>query len=146
MAARAPSPRSRSCPCQRSICGRRRRALPPTLPKRTRVSPAIIERERICALRSTTRSRAIACWTQSRRPRQPVSVKRSVDPPSSYENSVDHPRCLSGACWAYDLKGLEEVLGGIRQGVSEEVVKLLELLVSVGKVRWSVSRGELHLV
>src|SRR5207249_2544156 len=97
------------------------------------VSPAIIERERICALLSTTRSRAIACWTRSRRPRQPVSVKRSVDPPSSYENPVDHHRCLSGSCWAYDLKGLEEVLGGIRQGVSEEVVKLSSCLSLWGR-------------
>src|SRR5205807_8556876 len=84
-AARARSLRSRCCPCQRSICGRRRKALPPTSPKRTRFSPAIIARERICVLHSTTRSRAIACWTRSRRQRQPVSVKRSVDPASSYE-------------------------------------------------------------
>src|SRR5215204_802651 len=81
-AARAHSPRSRSCPCQSSIAGRRRnaRALPPTSPKRTRVSPATIARERISAPPSKTRSRAIACWTRSRRPRRPVIVKRSADP------------------------------------------------------------------
>lgn len=68
----------RSCPCRSSTGGRRpkARALPPTSPNRTRVSPATIARERISAPRSTTRSRAIACWTRSRRPRQPVSVKR----------------------------------------------------------------------
>src|SRR3989475_343990 len=66
----------------------RRKSLPPTSPKRMRISPATIERERISAPRLTTRSRAIACWTRSRRPRQPVSVKRSIDPASSYENSV----------------------------------------------------------
>src|SRR5256885_11573044 len=37
-------------------------------------------RERISAPHSTTRSRAIGCWTRSRRPRQPVSVTRPVDP------------------------------------------------------------------
>src|SRR5947209_8643784 len=77
--------RRKSFPCQRSIGGRRRKALPPTSPRRTGVSPTITERERTCALRSTTRSRAIACWTRSRRQRQPVSVKRSVNPASSYE-------------------------------------------------------------
>jgi hypothetical protein len=47
---------------------------------RSRVSPATIARARISAPHSTTRSRAIACWTRSRRPRLPVSVKRPVDP------------------------------------------------------------------
>src|SRR5205807_2901817 len=75
--------RSKCCPYQRSIGGGRRKALPPTSPRRTRFSPAIIERERTCALRLTTRSRAIACWTRSRGQRQPVSVKRSVDSASS---------------------------------------------------------------
>src|SRR5438093_12342415 len=56
--------------------GRRRKALPRTLPRHTRVSPVIIERERISAPRSTTPSHAIACWTRSRRPRQPAGVKR----------------------------------------------------------------------
>src|SRR5829696_1559528 len=80
-AARAQSPRSRTCPCQSSIGGRRRNAwaLPPTSPKRTRVSPATIARGRICAPPSKTRSRAIACWTRSRRLRRPVIVKRSAD-------------------------------------------------------------------
>jgi len=42
---------SRSCPCRRSIGGRRRksRGLRPTSPKRMRVSPATIATERISA-------------------------------------------------------------------------------------------------
>src|SRR5207249_317149 len=42
----------------------------------SRVSPATIARERISAPRSTTPSHAIACWTRSRRLRQPAGVKR----------------------------------------------------------------------
>jgi len=34
--------------------------------------------------RSTTRSRAIGCWTRSRRRRQPDSVKRPVDPAGAF--------------------------------------------------------------
>src|SRR5207245_982856 len=78
VAARARSPRSRSCPCRSSIGSRRCTALAPTSPRRTRVSPATIARERISAPRSTTPSHAIACWTRSRRPRQPAGVKRPV--------------------------------------------------------------------
>src|SRR5207249_4556229 len=37
-----------------------------------------IARERISAPPSTTPSHAIACWTRSRRPRQPAGVKRPV--------------------------------------------------------------------
>src|SRR5207245_576310 len=72
----------RSCPCQSSTGGRRRkpRALPPTSPRRTRVSPATIATERSSAPPSKTRSRAIACSTRSRRPLRPANVKRSVDP------------------------------------------------------------------
>ena len=48
---------------------------------------------------------------------------------------MDHRRSLPGACGTYDLKCLEEVLGGIHQGIFEEVVELLELFVSVRQVR-----------
>ena len=48
---------------------------------------------------------------------------------------MDHRRSLPGARGTYDLKCLEEVLGGIHQGIFEEVVELLELLVSVRQVR-----------
>src|SRR5439155_21079012 len=80
-AAGARSPRSRSCRCRSSTGGRRpkSRAPPPTSPRRTLISPATIARERISAPRSTTRSPAIACSTRSRRRRQPVSVRCSVD-------------------------------------------------------------------
>src|SRR5438093_147047 len=60
-AAAARSPRSRSSPCQSNIGGRRRKARAPTSPKRTRVSPATIARERTSAPPLKTRSRAIAC-------------------------------------------------------------------------------------
>jgi hypothetical protein len=54
--------RSRSCPCQTGIGGRRRkaRALPPTSPNRMRLSPATIAKELISAPHSTTRSRVTA--------------------------------------------------------------------------------------
>src|SRR5439155_1308756 len=80
-AARARSPRSRSCPCRRTIGGRRPkpRALPPTSPRPMRTSPATTARERTSAPPSKTQSRATACWTQSRHPPRPVSVKRSPE-------------------------------------------------------------------
>ena len=56
--------------------GAHRKDRAPTSPRRMRVSPATIAKEPISARHSTTRSPAIACWRRSRRPRQPVGVKR----------------------------------------------------------------------
>ncbi len=77
---RARSPRSNACPFRGNTDGRHRRALPPTSPRRTRISPATIARERTSAPPLRTLSRAIACSTRSKQPRQQVSVKRWVDP------------------------------------------------------------------
>src|SRR5258708_22193579 len=62
-AARARSPRSRSCPCQSAIVGHRHKAqaLPPTSPKRTRVSPSTIARVHVSAPPLRTLSYDIAC-------------------------------------------------------------------------------------
>src|SRR6266581_6980152 len=128
MAATARSPRSRSYPCQSSTGGRRRRALglPPTSRRRTRVSHATIARERISAPPSTTRSRAIGCWTRSRKPRQPVSVERRVDPPEAFI-SVD----LRSHWYDTDAQNVGQLLLGvlIRPFIESDGVKSVRVQI-----------------
>src|SRR5712691_3099407 len=137
------SPRLRSCPCQSNIGGRRRKARAPTSRKRTRVSPATIARERISAPPSKTRSRAIACSTRSRPPRQPVSVKRSVDPRRGALYLVGRPPPDSDGGRLDDLRsgvGLDDSeRGALRIAENADAAHL-------GHVHWRDERGAAELL